>query len=231
MSNLGKPKPHTAKQIRERREKVLLLMAKGYNQSDIAKELHTTRNTVMRDLKEINEWTKKGLYDLAKQTLPTMYYSCIIEINEAEKEAWKIYRNPDNDPEINQWHRIAALRVLIDINKSKFKMFQDGPAFMEIKRLEGEMERLKQEVDKGNSYVFRPGQPRNYEEAMRLHKMEEHKRNCNLPHIEPLTEDKISKTELERLGVPYEIAMKEEQKQDITENEDEDNDEDPTKNN
>jgi len=150
MSNLGKPKPHTAKQIRERREKVLLLMAKGYNQSDIAKELHTTRNTVMRDLKEINEWTKKGLYDLAKQTLPTMYYSCIIGINEAEKEAWKIYRNPDNDPEINQWHRIAALRVLIDINKSKFKMFQDGPAFMEIKRLEGEMERLKQEVDKGN---------------------------------------------------------------------------------
>jgi hypothetical protein len=41
----------------------------------------------MPDLKEINQWTKKGLYDLAKQPLPTMYYSCIIGINEAEKEA------------------------------------------------------------------------------------------------------------------------------------------------
>jgi hypothetical protein len=36
--NLGKPKPHSAKEIRERREKVLILMSKGYNQSDIAKD-------------------------------------------------------------------------------------------------------------------------------------------------------------------------------------------------
>lgn len=108
-------------------------MSKGYNQSDIAQELRTIRNTVMRDLKEIAQGTKRGLYDLAKQTLPTMYYSCIIGINEAEKEAWKIYRS--TDPEINNWHRIAALKVLIDINRTKFKMFQDGPAFMEINRL------------------------------------------------------------------------------------------------
>ena len=145
MSNnrLGKPKPHSAKEIRQRREKILLLLAKGFNQSDIAAELNTTHQTVMRDLKEINQWTKHGLYDLAKQTLPTMYYSCIIGINEAEKEAWKIYRNEGNDPEINYWHKVAALRVLIDINKSKFRMFGDGPAFMEINRLHGEVERIK----------------------------------------------------------------------------------------
>jgi DNA-binding NarL/FixJ family response regulator len=51
--NLGKPKPHSAKEIRERREKVLILMSKGYNQSDIAKELHTTRRTVLRDVAEL----------------------------------------------------------------------------------------------------------------------------------------------------------------------------------
>jgi transcriptional antiterminator len=42
-------------------------MSKGYNQSDIAKELHTTRRTVLRDVAELNQWTKKGLYDLAKR--------------------------------------------------------------------------------------------------------------------------------------------------------------------
>jgi DNA invertase Pin-like site-specific DNA recombinase len=85
MSNnrLGKPKPHSAKEIRQRREKVLILLSKGYNQSDIAHKLKTTRQTVMKDLAEINQWTKKGLFDLAKQTLPTMYYSCLIGINEA----------------------------------------------------------------------------------------------------------------------------------------------------
>jgi transcriptional antiterminator len=33
-------------------------MSKGYNQSDIAKELHTTRRTVLRDVAELNHWIK-----------------------------------------------------------------------------------------------------------------------------------------------------------------------------
>lgn len=91
-------------------------MSKGYNQSDIAKELHTTRRTVLRDVAELNQWTKKGLYDLAKQSLSTMLYSCIIGLNEIEKEAWKIYRSNDND-------KVYALRLLVDICKSKFTMY------------------------------------------------------------------------------------------------------------
>jgi hypothetical protein len=80
-------------------------MSKGYNQSDIAKELHTTRRTVLRDVVGLNQWTKKGLYDLAKRSLSTMLYSCIIGLNEIEKEAWKIYRSNDND-------KVYALRLL-----------------------------------------------------------------------------------------------------------------------
>ena len=199
MSNnrLGKPKPHSAKEIRQRREKVLILMAKGFNQSDIAAELNTTRHTIMRDLKEINQWTKKGLYDLAKQTLPTMYHSCIIGMNEAEKEVWKIYNNTENDPSINNWHKISALRLLIDINKTKFRMFQDGPAFMEINRLEGEVERIKKEHFSDNS--FKPFvKPATYDDL--------HKRECNLPHID---DKDMNRQELERLGVPYKIVRDE----------------------
>jgi hypothetical protein len=68
---------------------VLILMSKGYNQSDIAKGLHTTRRTVLRDVAELNQWTKKGLYDLAKQSLFTMLYSCIIGLNEIENRLVK----------------------------------------------------------------------------------------------------------------------------------------------
>lgn len=169
MSNLGRPKPHSTKQIRQRREKVLILLSKGMNQTDIAKELDVNRNTVMRDIKELNEWTRKGLYDMAKQSLPTMLYSCLIGLNEAEKEAWKLYNNEDNDPEITRWHKVAALRLLIDVNKSKFKMFQDGPAFMEINRLQGEIERIKEQVHDNS---FRPFvKSSTYEESKRLREL------------------------------------------------------------
>ena len=83
-----------------------------------------------------------------------MYYSCLIGINEAEKEAWKLYNNEDNDPEVTYWHKVAALRLLIDVNKSKFKMFSDSPDFMEINRLQSELGRIKETYLKDNN--FRP---------------------------------------------------------------------------
>ena len=168
--DLGKSKPrrHSDKQILQRREKILLLMSRGYNQSDIAEELKTTRHTVMRDMKHINVMTRRGLYDLAKQTLPTMYYNCIIGINEIAKEAWKLYNNPDNDPDVNHWHKVAALRLLVEINRSKFKMFEDGPAFMQIGQLQGEMEKIKKDYLLKNDNNFRPFIKETYEESKRL---------------------------------------------------------------
>ena len=60
---------------------------------------------------------------------------------------------------------MAALRLLIDVNKSKFKMFQDGPAFMELNRLQNEMDRLKEQVHDNS---FRPFvKPSTYEESKR----------------------------------------------------------------
>jgi hypothetical protein len=98
----------------------------------------------MRDLKEINEWSRKRLYDIAKQNLSTMLYSCLIGINEAEKEAWKLYKNEGNDPDFNHWHRVAALRVLIDINKSKFK--KGGSSGLPIVNTNGELLGIAQRV-------------------------------------------------------------------------------------
>lgn len=144
-------RPCSAKEIRERREKVLLLLSRGYNQTDIAKELNTTRQTVMRDMKNINEMTNKGLYDLAKATLSTMYFNCIIGLNEVQKECWKIYHNLENDPTINNWHRIAALKLATEVNDKKFGMFQCGPALMEVNRLGDELNRLKKN-DLGENY-------------------------------------------------------------------------------
>jgi transcriptional antiterminator len=117
MSNLGKPRPHNAKQIRERREKVLILMSKGMNQSDIAKELHTTRRTVLRDLKELNQWTKKGLFTLAKQSMATTLFTSITGQDEIEKGVWNIINEKD-EKKVNTWHRLHAYRLLKDVHES-----------------------------------------------------------------------------------------------------------------
>jgi DNA-binding NarL/FixJ family response regulator len=67
-------KPNSAKHIEERREKILLLLSKGYSQMEIARELNITRQTISRDMTYINETTKRELFGLAKETLSTIYF-------------------------------------------------------------------------------------------------------------------------------------------------------------
>jgi len=40
-------------------------MSKGYNQSDIAKELHTTRRTVLRDVAELTSGRRRRILQYA----------------------------------------------------------------------------------------------------------------------------------------------------------------------
>ena len=77
------------------------------------------------DMRFINESTKKGLFGLAKETLSTMYYNCVQNINEVQKECWRIYRNEDNNPEIHQWHRMSALNLLRKCNANEFFCYVD----------------------------------------------------------------------------------------------------------
>src|SRR5215204_3442348 len=90
--------------------------------------------------------TNKGLFGLAKETLSTMYFSCIQGVEQVQKEAWKIYKNENNDPTITNRHKIAALKLCRDASESKFTMFANAPAMMKIERMESEVIELKNSV-------------------------------------------------------------------------------------
>ena len=141
---------NSPRKIRERREKILLLMSRGMNQINIAKELGTTRMTIMRDMHYINEMSRHGLYDMAK-TSATLYFNCIQGLDECLDVCWRIYNNVDNNPGINQWHKIAAIRIAATINEKKFNIFANGPAMMEFNRLREVVQQLKEDAlkDKG----------------------------------------------------------------------------------
>jgi hypothetical protein len=131
-------------EIEERREKILNLQSMGYSQYAIIEKLGITRMTMSRDLKAINESTKKGLFGLAKnETLSTYFYNCVQGINDVQKECWKIYRNENNDPEINHYHRMRALDLLRKSAETKFNMFHSVPGFMELEKLRKEITDIK----------------------------------------------------------------------------------------
>lgn len=64
-------------------------MAKGYSQGDIARELKIARTTVNRDMKNINEMTNKGLYNLAKVLFPPCFSTVFRDLTKFKKNAGK----------------------------------------------------------------------------------------------------------------------------------------------
>jgi hypothetical protein len=135
----------TPRQIRERRMKIQLLQARGMNQIKIAEELGVNPVTITRDMAYINEMSRHGLYGMAK-TSATLIYNCIQGLDECLDVCWRIHDNPDNNPEINQWHKIAALRLAVLINEKKANIFLNGPAILEVETLTKRVKELRDDV-------------------------------------------------------------------------------------
>ncbi len=148
------PIPHTQREIRERREQILFMMSRGYSYNDIARELKTTRQTIHRDMRSINDMANKDLNNLARSTLPTTYVNCHAGLNEVLKECWRIYEMREEDQNDNRhprlrltwWHRIAALRLAAEVTFNKSEILVNGPAIMELRGLEDRVKALRNDV-------------------------------------------------------------------------------------
>jgi hypothetical protein len=144
-------------EIEERRENILNLQSMGYSQYAIIEKLGITKMTMSRDMRAINESTKKGLFGLAKnETLSTFFYNCIQGVNDVQKECWKIFRNENNDPEITHRIRIRALDLLRKTNQTKFDMFTNVPGFMELERLRTAIKDIKEKTFDSRGNFVRP---------------------------------------------------------------------------
>ena len=144
-------------EIEERREKILNLQSMGYSQYAIVKELGISRMTMSRDMRAINESTKKGFFGLAKnETLSTYFYSCFQGINDVQKECWKIYRNENHDPEINHHIRMRALNLLRKTNETKANMLTNVPGLMELEKLRNEVKDMKEKTFDEHGHLIRP---------------------------------------------------------------------------
>ena len=110
----------TPKQIQERREAIIRLMAHGYYlEGDIAEELKISRRIVRSDMKYINEMNNKHYYELAKANPLTVCSDYVSELDILLKEHRKIY----DDPATNANDKILTLRSMAEITDRKVAMY------------------------------------------------------------------------------------------------------------
>lgn len=156
MSDDNKKTANNRKFIQDRRERVLMLMARGANVRDIARALDTTKNTIFRDLKYINRDMDNQYSKRIREGIPMMYETCLQSINDALKEVWGIHirevPDPDRpgtgetipDPKVTTWHHIGCMRLIGELTEKRFNIIQAGPSMMEINKLKQKVEQMKQ---------------------------------------------------------------------------------------
>jgi IS30 family transposase len=125
--------------IQERRKQVASLVARAKTESEIALQLNVNQSTISRDVKILRQLSQQFIYDLAKSDLAYYYKQCIDGIAEANKEAWRIYQ----DDEVPLKEKLAALKIIIQANESKFKLLTEGPSILAMKSLEERLNTLE----------------------------------------------------------------------------------------
>jgi Trp operon repressor len=131
---------HTFK-IEERRRKVSSLLAQSLNESEIAHELNVNQSTISRDVKTLKELSQKFVYDLAKSDLAYFYKQSIDGIEEAKREAWRIYHHNNNEVSVKE--KLAALKLIVEAHEARFKLLSDGPSVLAIKSLEDRLNKIE----------------------------------------------------------------------------------------
>jgi hypothetical protein len=88
-----------------RRERVLELTTKGYNQRQIASMIQVSKTTIVYDQLYLKTKAKDNMKKYVDDTLPAEYEKCLNGISLVLREAWNIYQNEES----RGTHRIQAL--------------------------------------------------------------------------------------------------------------------------
>jgi IS30 family transposase len=126
--------------IEERRKKVASLSAQSMTETEIAQELNVDQSTISRDIKALKELSQQFVYDLAKSDLSYYYKQSIDGIEEAKREAWRIYHN-NNEVPVKE--KLAALKLIVESNEARFKLLSEGPSVLAVKSLEDRLNKIE----------------------------------------------------------------------------------------
>ncbi len=133
--------------IEERRRQVTKQLALGLTEQQIADSLQVGRATISRDITFLKKASQTFIYDLAKSDLGFYYRQCIDCIEEANRKAWQIFdRLQQSGKPTADKDSLLALKIIREINESRFNLFKEGPGLMQIKAMHDKLEELEQGI-------------------------------------------------------------------------------------
>jgi len=102
----------------ERQKIVYLLDLQGYSNKEISEKLKVSLSTVEKDLHEISDMATTWFLVLTKNGMAKSLADACIQIDEAQKELWRMYRDSD-DKQI----QIKILNSIADLTMKKKEIF------------------------------------------------------------------------------------------------------------
>jgi IS30 family transposase len=126
--------------IEERRRKVASLLAQSMTETEIAQKLNVDQSTISRDINVLKQLSQQFVYDLAKSDLAYYYKQSIDGIEEAKREAWRIYRN-NNDVSLKE--KLSALKLIVESNQARFKLLSECTSILAVKSLEERLNKIE----------------------------------------------------------------------------------------
>ncbi len=117
-------------EIQKRREKVLTLLAKGFDQSSIATSLGVSQPTIHRDIETLKKGSKDYINDMA-QYFGFYFEQTIKAIDEVMNESWITFHNTKGDDKV----RLQALALAKECAVARMNMIADGPTVVAVQKL------------------------------------------------------------------------------------------------
>jgi hypothetical protein len=97
-------------------------------------------NLQLAEISKHSELSQQFVYDLAKSDLAYYYKQSIDGIEEAKREAWRIYHN-NNEVPVKE--KLAALKLIVESNEARFKLLSEGPSVLAVKSLEDRLNKIE----------------------------------------------------------------------------------------
>ena len=133
-----------------RRDKVLELSVKGYNQTDISKILNIHKSTISRDIEYLRTIAKENLKQHIEDRLPFEYEQCLQGITQIIQHVWMLSEKSDN----NIKEKLQSLSLAKDCYSIKMdlltnsNLLKDVLRFVEQSREKIGIEIKKEEIEK-----------------------------------------------------------------------------------
>lgn len=124
-----------------RRRTVASMLAQSMTESEIAELLNVNQSTISRDINVLKQLSQRFVYDLAKSDLAFYYKQCLVGIEEVKRRVWEMLNNKSTV--LSTKDKLLALKLIIDCNESKFELFKEGPAILQVKSMEERLSNIE----------------------------------------------------------------------------------------